>query len=69
MMTPADCDRELLQGYWDGLRGEAEPGNNRSHCYRHGWQNGRDDRGKSPRASAGYIRELAETARAADMNL
>ena len=67
MMTRADTDAELLQGYWDGLNGEPEPGDNRSHSYRHGWFNGRDDRNKSPRAHSSYIREAANEARAKDM--
>lgn len=66
MMTQADCDSEMLAGYWDGLMGGPEPGGNRSHSYRHGWKNGRDDRGRSPRESAGYIREEAANAMAAD---
>lgn len=67
MPTLSDCDTEMLQGYWSGLNGETEPGNNRSHSFRHGWQNGRDDRAKSPRAAASYIREEADAARAKDM--
>lgn len=67
MMTLADTDREMLEGYWDGLRGEPEPGANRSHSYRHGWKNGRDDRNKSPRSQTSYICEEANKARAADL--
>ena len=69
MMTRSDTDSEMLQGYWDGLRGEPEPGANRSHSYRHGWRNGRDDRNKSPRAPTSYIREEADKAREADLNV
>lgn len=67
MMTRADCDSEMLAGYWDGWRGEPEPGANRSNSYRHGWRNGRDDRHKSPRAPSSYIREEASAAVEADM--
>ncbi len=67
-MTLAETDAEMLAGYLDGLRGDPEPGANRSHSYRHGWANGRDDRTKSPRASTSYIRERADVARAADLN-
>lgn len=66
-MTLADTDSEMLAGYWDGLNGEPEPGANRSHSYRHGWKNGLDDRNKSPRAIASYVREEADKARAADI--
>lgn len=38
-------DGEILEGYWDGLDGDAEPGDNRSKAYWHGWRNGRNDRG------------------------
>jgi hypothetical protein len=66
-MTRSDCDTEMLAGYWDGLNGESEPGSNRSHSYRHGWKNGRDDRNKSPRSAASYIREEADKARELDL--
>jgi hypothetical protein len=69
MMTLADTDSEMLAGYLDGLRGEPEPGPNRTHSYRHGWLNGRDDRNKDPRSTASFIREDAAKARAADMNV
>lgn len=68
MMTLADTDREMLEGYLDGLRGGVEPGQNRTHSYRHGWANGRDDRTHSPRAASSYIRREADKARAADLN-
>jgi hypothetical protein len=35
----------MLEGYRDGLKGEPEPGNNRSDAYWHGWRNGACDRG------------------------
>lgn len=34
---------EMVEGYRDGLRGEPEPGNNRSRAYWHGWRNGAVD--------------------------
>lgn len=34
---------EIVEGYRDGIRGEPEPGNNRSKSYWHGWRNGRVD--------------------------
>lgn len=36
---------EVLEGYWDGREGDAEPGNNRSRSYWHGWRNGMVDGG------------------------
>lgn len=38
-------DAELLEGYWDGFKGEPEPGGNRSDSYYHGWANGAVDGG------------------------
>ena len=38
-------DAELLEGYWDGFKGEPEPGDNRSVAYYHGWANGAVDGG------------------------
>ena len=67
-MTRSDTDTDMLAGYWDGLNGEPEPGANRSHSYRHGWKNGRDDRDKSPRSAASYIREEADKARELDLS-
>lgn len=37
---------EVVEGYRDGLRGEPEPGNNRSRAYWHGWRNGMTDSGR-----------------------
>lgn len=36
-------DEDVVSGYFDGLRGEPEPGNNRSRSYWHGWKNGMVD--------------------------
>jgi len=35
---------EIVEGYGDGFSGDAEPGDNRSKAYWHGWRNGRNDR-------------------------
>ena len=43
---------EVLEGYRDGLRGEAEPGDNRSKSYWHGWRNGMVDGGHRPKDAA-----------------
>lgn len=67
-MRREDAEADMLQGYLDGLKGDPEPGANRSHSYRHGWLNGRDDRNKSPRDAACFIRVQAIAAIAADMN-
>lgn len=49
-LAEMDSD-EILDGYRDGLEGDAEPGDNRSKAYWHGWRNGRNDReGKSDTA-------------------
>ena len=37
---------EIVEGYYDGLDGDDEPGDNRSKAYWHGWRNGRNDRAK-----------------------
>lgn len=65
-MTRGEAESDMLAGYWAGLNGEPQPGNNRSHSYRHGWANGRDDRERSPRASASYIHAEALKAIALD---
>lgn len=36
---------EVVEGYLDGLKAAAEPGNNRSRSYWHGWRNGVVDGG------------------------
>ena len=53
----------MMYGYLDGRRADnPEPSSNRSHSYRHGFANGRDDLARRPRATAAVIRELAEEA-------
>jgi hypothetical protein len=45
---PAELDaldpEEMQEGYRDGRAGDAEPGDNRSKSYWHGWRNGSNDR-------------------------
>lgn len=45
--TVADLDTldsgEMVEGYFDGFKGEPEPGGNRSRSYWHGWRNGATD--------------------------
>jgi hypothetical protein len=54
---------EMLDGYLDGLNlDNPEPSSNRSHSYRHGFANGRDDMRRQPRASAAALREMADEA-------
>lgn len=36
-------EAEMIEGYWDGFKGEAEPGGNRSLSFWHGWRNGAVD--------------------------
>lgn len=56
-------DDEMLDGYMDGYASDLKAlpnGNNRSDSYKHGWNNGRDDRLKRPRASAAILRKQAD---------
>lgn len=58
---------EMLAGYLDGLDPDnPEPSSNRSHSYRHGFANGRDDLNRRPRATAAQLRQMAEKAEALD---
>lgn len=62
-----DSAQEMVQGYLDGLDlSSPEPSDNRSHSYRHGFANGRDDRAGKPRASGVWLRAKAEACIAAD---
>ena len=54
-------DDEIVEGYRDGLRGEPEPGNNRTCSYWHGWRNGQVDSGR--RASDWAQRALVKSTR------
>ncbi|WLA99874.1 hypothetical protein [Bradyrhizobium elkanii] len=56
-------ETEMMYGYLDGRKADnPEPSDNRSHSYRHGFANGRDDLAGRPRAMAAVLRELAEEA-------
>jgi hypothetical protein len=64
---PADINREMVRGYIDGRNPDSpEPSENRSHSYRHGFANGRDDLRRSPRTSATRLREMAAEAEMKD---
>lgn len=48
---------ETVEGYLDGrCMDNPEPSENRSHSYRHGFANGRDDKRGKPRAPAHILR-------------
>lgn len=54
---------EMTRGYLDGLhdeRDELPESTNYSQQYRHGWNNGRDDRKSQPRASCRQLKSEAE---------
>lgn len=58
---------EMVEGYLDGRSWDSpEPSANRSHSYRHGFANGRDDLRHQPRAYASRLIEEAAAAIAAD---
>lgn len=56
-------DDEIVEGYLDGLNDERKEitRSNRSPEYLFGWENGRDDRLRQPRASAETIRAQCPT--------
>ena len=57
------ANQEMIEGYRDGLNLDCpEPSGNRSHSYRHGFANGRDDRKGKPRASFDELRRQADGA-------
>jgi hypothetical protein len=59
---------EMTEGYMDGFDlDNPEPSSNRSHCYRHGFANGRDDRANRPRDTAANLRFMAVQAEASDL--
>jgi hypothetical protein len=67
-MTRTEAEQDMMSGFLDGYDMTApEPSANRSHSYRHGFANGRDDRAKKPRASAQWLRARAEACIAADV--
>jgi hypothetical protein len=54
---------EMVEGYLDGFDPDSpEPSENRSHSYRHGFANGRDDLNRKPRAPAAVLRQMADEA-------
>lgn len=58
---------EMIAGYLDGLDIDSpEPSENRSHSYRHGFANGRDDRMGEARSSAQALRDQADEAMGKD---
>lgn len=58
---------EMLAGYLDGFKDDnPEPSGNRSHSYRHGFANGRDDRRRKPRDTAENLRKAGIAAQEAD---
>lgn len=58
---------EMIEGYMDGLDlNSPEPSANRSHSYRHGFANGRDDKGGKPRAGYATLVDQAASAMSAD---
>ncbi len=62
-MKERPANDEMVQGYMDGFDPcSPEPSENRSASYRHGFANARDDRARSPRASAQTLREWADLA-------
>jgi hypothetical protein len=59
----AKANDEMVQGFLDGYDLTApEPSANRSASYRHGFENGRDDRRGKPRDSAENLIRQAELA-------
>lgn len=61
---------EMVSGYLDGFDlSSPEPSSNRSHSYRHGFANGRDDRSGRPRATAAALVRMADKAMEADRNV
>ncbi len=62
---PANAD--MIEGYMDGRDlSNPEPGENRSHSYRHGFLNGRDDLAKRPRDFAENLKAIAAEAELLD---
>jgi hypothetical protein len=58
---------EMAQGFLDGHdMSSPEPSANRTHSYRHGFANGRDDRHNKPRAHTDELRRMAAEAIRAD---
>jgi hypothetical protein len=65
---PANAD--MVEGYRDGFDlSSPEPSDNRSHSYRHGFANGRDDRAGKPRGSYTELVRMADLAMEKDRNI
>ena len=63
----ANANDEMVQGFLDGYDlTAAEPSANRSASYRHGFENGRDDRQGKPRDSTENLIRQAERAMLSD---
>lgn len=59
----SEANDEMILGYCDGLDlHNLEPSSNRSHSYRHGFANGRDDGNHSPRSGYDELIRRAELA-------
>lgn len=70
MTTIRPANDEMVQGFMDGYDLSApEPSANRSHSYRHGFANGRDDRSGKPRASHDELVRMADRAMEMDRNI
>lgn len=60
---------EIVEGYRDAWNGDAEPGDNRSKAYWHGWRNGHNDRANTAdKAQRELIRDIRRTSVVARMN-
>lgn len=65
-----EANAEMIQGFLDGYDLSApEPSANRSHSYRHGFANGRDDRRGKPRDTYENLMKAADAAMLADEHL
>ena len=61
---------DMTVGYFDGLDSNSpEPSTNRSHCYIHGFKNGRDDLSHNPRETAAMLAEDAILAEIVDKEI
>lgn len=68
--TSRPANDEMVAGYMDGFDPSSpEPSDNRSHSYRHGFANGRDDRSGKPRAGYTELIRMADLAMERDLNV
>jgi hypothetical protein len=69
-MTRKEAEDDMVQGFMDGYDLNAPaPSGNRSHSYRHGFANGRRDKGLLPLwGNIAQAREMAENCIVADMH-